>query len=74
MDLKKEENKKSKDDDNIEEYIKIIESKTLENEKLLNEREKETARKILKELEGLLIIRADKVLKFCINALKYKTM
>lgn len=74
MDFKKEENKKSKDNDNIEEHIKIIESKTLETEKLINEREKETAHKILKELEGLLIIRADKVLKFCINTLKYKRM
>jgi hypothetical protein len=43
----------------------------LEKEELINEEEK-TALNILKELEGHLIIRADKILNFCIKSLKYK--
>ncbi|WP_195948124.1 hypothetical protein [Paraclostridium bifermentans] len=50
----------------------VIENKSFEKEELINEEEEKTALNILKELEGHLIIRADKILNFCIKSLKYK--
>ncbi|GAB6170049.1 hypothetical protein JCM1393_25090 [Clostridium carnis] len=42
----------------------------LEREELSNE-EKEIALKILKDLEGTLVIRANSILKFCLKAIQY---
>lgn len=50
----------------------VIENKSFEKEELISEDEEKTALNILKELEGHLIIRADKILNFCIKSLKYK--
>lgn len=52
--------------------IAIIENGNLEKEKLINDKEKETALEILKCLEGHLIIRADKILDFCKKAIIHK--
>lgn len=50
----------------------VVENKLLEKEELINEEEEKTALNILKELEGHLIIRAEKILNFCIKSLQYK--
>lgn len=54
--------------------IKMIEDNTLNVEKLLDDKEKEIAQKILKDLEGTLVIRATSILHFCLNAIQYTTI
>lgn len=51
--------------------IELIENGALETDKL-SDKEKDVALNILKELDGQLIIRATKILTFCIKAITYK--
>lgn len=55
----------------MEEKIRIIESNELEVEGIITEEEKEIAQKILKDLEGTLVIRATSILNFCVKAIQY---
>lgn len=58
--------------DKADEKIKMIESKNLEVDRLIDESEIETALNILNNLQGHLIIRADKILDLCKKAIKYE--
>lgn len=50
--------------------IEVIKKGVLEREELL-EGEKEIALKILKDLDGTLVIRATSILEFCLKAIQY---
>ncbi|AYE35672.1 hypothetical protein [Clostridium septicum] len=52
------------------EKIEVISKGILEDDNLIEE-EKEIALKILKDLEGTLVIRATSILKFCLKAIQY---
>lgn len=46
----------------------------LEQRELLDDREIEVATKILKDLEGTLVIRATSILEFCLKAIQYSKL
>lgn len=50
--------------------IEVISEGNLEGNGLIGD-EKEIALKILKDLEGTLVIRANSILKFCLKAIQY---
>lgn len=53
------------------EKFEIIQQNILSMDALIDEKEKETAQKILTDLEGTLVIRATSILKFCLKAIQY---
>lgn len=55
--------------DNVK--LDVIQSNTLSGDRLIDEKEKEIAQKILTDLEGTLVIRANSILKFCLKAIQY---